>query len=88
MLTMAPPAPRFYYKLTNPGVDSNRAEPTMSAQATKPAHRAMVVGPLACASWYRQRPLGWKQLRHLLDADEWRETEDANHISKQVVRPC
>jgi hypothetical protein len=73
----------FYYKLTNPGVDSNRGRADYVGAGDETSASCNGGGATGlCLGGTGSAPSAGSNFVIYWDADEWRETEDANHISK------
>jgi hypothetical protein len=73
----------FYYKITNPGTDANRGRADYVGTGDETSASCNGGGASGlCLTGSGNAPSAGSNFLIYWDADEWRELEDANHISK------
>ena len=73
----------FYYKITNPGVDASRGRADYVGAGDETSASCNGGGASGlCLTGTGSAPSAGSNFLIYWDADEWRELEDANHISK------
>ena len=72
----------FYFKITNPGVDANRGRADYVGTGDETSASCSGPGQVLCATGASGGPAAGSNFVMYWDADEWRETENANSIAK------